>query len=246
MGYPISVSFKWQDVEDAYSRKCTSVGDCVLVVPVGISVAARWWLPKGILPFTREGEEVAPIGGVTLVGRTAGRPLPEAEINLCSTWCNTFSLLEKRTNLTYQGVTDLVTSSLYFSFMNWYSLGRGFFYSNSADAFGQVSIVSHFYHTWFIGFLGVVSSSLWVVWPRDQELHIIWYQRLAPLIKLYPYVKFIFFSYFTLNLLVSIHVFILGQFSLVLNVFLLSLLSLAFVLGSVIRKKDWSNFLFSD
>jgi len=42
MGYPISVSFKWQDVEDAYSRKCTSVGDYVLVVPVGISVAARW------------------------------------------------------------------------------------------------------------------------------------------------------------------------------------------------------------
>jgi hypothetical protein len=34
--------------------------------------------------------------------------------------------VETNNELTCQGITDFVTSSLYFSFANWYSLGEGF------------------------------------------------------------------------------------------------------------------------
>jgi hypothetical protein len=63
-------------------------------------------------------------------------------------------------------------------------------------------------------------------------------------IRLYSSVKFIFFSCSMSILLISIHVFVSGQFSLVLGIFLLSLLSLAIVLEFVIKKKDWSSFFF--
>jgi hypothetical protein len=37
-----------------------------------------------------------------------------------------------------------------------------------------------------IGFSGIWYLCVWVVWPRDHEVYIIWYQSLAPLIRLYP------------------------------------------------------------
>jgi hypothetical protein len=64
-------------------------------------------------------------------------------------------------------------------------------------------------------------------------------------IRLYSSVKFIFFSCSMSILLISIHVFVSGQFSLVLGIFLLFLLSLAIVLEFVIyKKKDWSSVFF--
>jgi hypothetical protein len=45
------------------------------------------------------------------------------------------------------------------------------FNSNSVGALGQVFIVSYFSNLIF-SFLGEVSSSLGVVWQRDQEVHI--------------------------------------------------------------------------
>jgi len=47
-----------------------------------------------------------------------------------------------------------MTSSLYFSFMNWYLYGRCS-YSSSSGVLGQVSIVSHSYKTYF-SFLGFI------------------------------------------------------------------------------------------
>jgi hypothetical protein len=41
MGSTISVSFRLQDTEDAYSGKCTSAGDCELEVPIGVFVVAH-------------------------------------------------------------------------------------------------------------------------------------------------------------------------------------------------------------
>ena len=104
----------------------------------------------------------------------------------------TYFLCWDRINLTYQGIINLVTFFLYFSFVNFYLLGR-VSYFNSAGALKQIFIVSHSYQTWFLGFLGVVPSSLRVAWSRDQEACIIWYQNLAPLIMLYPSINFIFF-----------------------------------------------------
>jgi hypothetical protein len=43
---------------------------------------------------------------------------------------------------------------------------------------------------------------VWVAWPRDHEVRIIWYQSLAPLIKLYPYEIFVS-CWFHKNSLVS-------------------------------------------
>jgi hypothetical protein len=107
----------------------------------------------------------------------------------------TYFLCWDRINLTYQGIINLVTFFLYFSFANFYLLGR-VSYFNSAGALKQVFIVSHSYQTWFLGFLGVVPSSLRVAWSRDQEACIIWYQNLAPLIRLYPSINFIFLILF--------------------------------------------------
>jgi hypothetical protein len=46
--------------------------------------------------------------------------------------------------------------------------------------------VSHSYQTWFTWLSGNCCFCLWVAWPRDHEVRIIWYQSLVPLIRLYP------------------------------------------------------------
>jgi hypothetical protein len=45
---------------------------------------------------------------------------------------------------------------------------------------------------------------VWVAWPRDHEVHIIWYQSLAPLIRLYHFISCIFVFSFRVNF--SLHV----------------------------------------
>jgi len=46
--------------------------------------------------------------------------------------------------------------------------------------------VSHSYQTWFTWLSGNWCLCMWVAWPRDHEVCIIWYQSLTPLIRLYP------------------------------------------------------------
>jgi len=49
---------------------------------------------------------------------------------------------------------------------------------------------------------GDPSTCVWVAWPRDHKVRIIWYQSLAPLIRLYPSEIFIS-CWFRKNSLVS-------------------------------------------
>jgi hypothetical protein len=60
----------------------------------------------------------------------------------------------KELKTTYVRTTDFVASSLYFSFANQYSLGRGFSISNSVGAYVQVIFVSHSYQTSFTWLYG--------------------------------------------------------------------------------------------
>ena len=48
--------------------------------------------------------------------------------------------------------------------------------------------MSHSYQTWFTWLSGNWCLCVWVAWPCDHEvrIRIIWYQILAPLIRLYP------------------------------------------------------------
>jgi hypothetical protein len=62
--------------------------------------------------------------------------------------------------------------------------------------------VSHSYQTWFTWLSGNWCLCVWVAWPRDHEVRIIWYQSLAPLIRLYPFEIFIS-CWFRKNFLVS-------------------------------------------
>jgi hypothetical protein len=75
-----------------------------------------------------------------------------------------FSLLGQKTNLTYQGIIDLMASYLYFLFMNWYLLGWGSF--QYYWCFGS----SNFYVTLLSNLILWLSriylSWVWVTWPR--------------------------------------------------------------------------------
>jgi hypothetical protein len=46
--------------------------------------------------------------------------------------------------------------------------------------------VSHSHQTWFTWLSGNWCLCVWVAWPCDHEVCIIWYQSLATLIRLYP------------------------------------------------------------
>jgi hypothetical protein len=43
-----------------------------------------------------------------------------------------------------------------------------------------------------LGFPGIWCLCVWVAWPRVQVVRMIWYQSLAPLIRLYPFISCIF------------------------------------------------------
>jgi hypothetical protein len=93
----------------------------------------------------------------------------------------------KEQKMTYWRTTNFVAPSLYFSFMNQYSLGRGFLF--------PIMLVPRYklylYHTPIkpnlLGFSGNWCICMLVAWPCVQEARIIWYHSLAPLIKLYQY-----------------------------------------------------------
>lgn len=87
-------------------------------------------------------------------------------------WCNTFCVLLQRTHFTYQDIIDYVVTFLYFSSQIGIRL-VGVSCSNSSGVFKHIFIVPYFYQTWFLGFLRVVSSLLWVAWPFNQEVYII-------------------------------------------------------------------------
>ena len=68
-------------------------------------------------------------------------------------------------------------------------------HSNNIGALRKVSIVLHSYQIFF-QLSDIISQSwLWVAWPRDHEVRIIWYQSLDPLIRLYPFISCIFFTF---------------------------------------------------
>jgi hypothetical protein len=65
-------------------------------------------------------------------------------------------------------------------------VGWGFFIFNSAGALEQVIFMSRSYQTWFTWLSRNWCLCMWVAWPRDHEVLIMWYQSLTLLIKLYP------------------------------------------------------------
>ena len=50
-----------------------------------------------------------------------------------------------------------------------------------------------------LGFSGNWCLYMWVAWLRYHEVHIIWYQSLAPLTRLYPFISCIFVFSFCVN-----------------------------------------------
>jgi hypothetical protein len=93
---------------------------------------------------------------------------------------------------TYQRTTDFVASSLYFSFANQYLLGGGFRFQQYwclGTSYVCVTLLSNLIYLAFRDWCLCV----WVTWPRDHEIHIIWYQSLALLIRLYPFIYCIFY-----------------------------------------------------
>jgi hypothetical protein len=59
--------------------------------------------------------------------------------------------------------------------------------------------MSPFYQTWFTWLYRNWCLCMWVVWPRDHEVRIIWYQSLAPIIRLYIFISCILFFTFRVN-----------------------------------------------
>jgi hypothetical protein len=92
-----------------------------------------------------------------------------------------------------------VASSLYFSFANQYSLGGGFPFSIVLLSRCKLSLCYTPIKPDLLGFLGidVIECGL-----CDHEVRIIWYQSLAPLIRLYPSEIFVS-CWFRKNSLVS-------------------------------------------
>ena len=72
-----------------------------------------------------------------------------------------------------------MASSLYFSFANQYSLGGGFPFSIVLVPRYKLSLCHTPIKPDLLGLLELVCL-------RDHEVHITWYQSLAPLIRLYP------------------------------------------------------------
>jgi hypothetical protein len=77
---------------------------------------------------------------------------------------------------------------------------------------------------------------MWVVWPRDQEVRIIWYQSLAPLIRLYP--SKIFISCWFRKKFLSIRFLLFLEFTAYNFFFVISLCYCSKYISSIKNKKQ--------
>jgi hypothetical protein len=100
--------------------------------------------------------------------------------------------------MTYRRTTGFMTSFLYFSFTNQYSLGGGFLFPIVMVPRYKLSLCHTPIKPDLLGFMGI---GVFAYGLHDREVHIIWYQSLAALIRLYP--SEIFVSCFCKNSLVS-------------------------------------------
>jgi len=94
----------------------------------------------------------------------------------------------KKLKTTYRRTTGFLMSSLYFSFANQYSLGGGFPFTIVLMSSYKLFLCHTPIKPDLLGFPGI---GVFMCGLRDHEVRIIWYQSLAPLIRLYPFENFV-------------------------------------------------------
>jgi hypothetical protein len=115
------------------------------------------------------------------------------------------------------------------------------FNSNNVGALGHVYIVSQFYQSSF-GFSG--SNFDLNCGLRDHEVRTSWYQSLDPLIRLYPFVNFVFFLLFCVKSTCFYQCFCFGSVFSNPKCLLTFFIIISIVLGSVIKKIKRIGWIF--